>query len=165
MAVVAQGWKGPSFKDQNIPVDPVRCLIVGGVTKAIFEHRISAWGETGFAQRFLWCFYKLRNPRLIGDSIESGDPIELLTEKWGNSIAPIPFFLDDAHKSEIRDWVFRQPGTDAIPYSLLLKIAAVLRWHYERIPQRRGKDYHMTVLREFSLLFRDNEYAELDVEG
>jgi hypothetical protein len=160
MAVVAQGWSGPAFRDQTIPPDPARCLVIGGLTNGIVEHRMKDWEATGFADRFLWCYYKLQNPSIIGDAIEAQRPIEITSSAWGGLYSDLPFDLSVEDRKEIRTWVPDQPGRDKIPYNLLLKIAVVLRWRYESQPATRGQNYHMLVLREFSTMIR-GQFAEL----
>lgn len=162
MAVVSQGWTGPSFQDQRIPIDDVRCLVVGGLTKAVYEHRITEWQESGFAQRFLWCHYKLSNPFAIGDAIENQRKIDIVGEPWGYPEMQIPFELAKPDRERLRVLMRSQAGCDSTPYSLLLKIAAVLKWHYAQSQIKLQPDLHMRVLEEFALML-GSDYAEVEV--
>lgn len=164
-ALVAEGWKGIAGRDPRAANDRARCLVVGGMTKAVYQHHITRWeSEGGFAQRFLWVTYKMSFDDLtrIGDAIETQKLIDFGSEPWGEPRnGRIPFDLGDtdsehADRKVIRKMLGKQPGRDGIPFNLLLKIACVLRWHYEQFETTRGRNFHMQVLTEFESLLRHN---------
>jgi hypothetical protein len=158
-AMVEEGWTGSTQKDSRIAEAPIRLMIMGGMTKAMYDRKLSDWIDTGFARRFLWCHYKLEDPDAIGDAIEKQEKIPITgLANWPQaSRRSIPFKLDDRERREIRTWMKNQVGKDGSPYSLLLKIAVVLKWRNEKL---KKEDDHMKVLREFARLLQ-NKYAEV----
>lgn len=160
-ALIAEGWRGSSHDDPRMATTEARCLMIGGMTSNTYESRYKGWKDGGFLQRILWCHYMLRDPKSIGDAIEHQEPIDLGGEVWALPGAPIHFALDDAERKEIRKMIQAQ-ASETIPFSLLLKIACVLKWHYGKSPKTRGGNMHMRTLHEFARMLQ-NKYALLEV--
>jgi len=154
-SIVCEGWSGPPHQDQRAAIDEARSLVIGGMTKATYSHRLKAWMENGFAQRFLWVHYKLEDDSIIGDAIEHQEPIDLSGEVWTQPNGPIKYNLEPAEAAQIRRLVQSQPGGERLPYSLLLKIAVVLKWRYSKNAKFRNGAMHMKVLAEFSRLLQN----------
>lgn len=159
-AVVAQGWSAGSFESQDVVPDEARCLVVGGLTRTVYENKIKRWKENGFARRFLWCFYKLADATVIGNAIRDQRPIDIYGEVWPQVYSEIPFELEMSDRDEIRDLLTAQEGSDGTPYDLMMKIAVVLRWHYQKIGMAPRSRVHMAVIREFCRMC-GRGYAEL----
>lgn len=162
-SMVEEGWTGSTQKDSRIAEAPTRIMVLGAMTKGMYDKKLPDWIDTGFARRFLWCHYRLDDPDAIGDAIQQQKliPITGLANWPQASRRSIPFELDDKDRKEIRGWLRNQPGKDGSPYNLLLKIAVVLRWRNERL-KREGD--HMKVLREFSKTLQ-NRYADVSLNG
>lgn len=161
-SIVCEGWAGPPHEDQRAAKDEARSLLIGGMTKSTYSHRLQQWMESGFAQRFLWVHYKLQDDSIIGDAIERQEPIDLSGEMWTQPNGPIRWNLDERETAQIRVWVQNQPGGEKLPYSLLLKIAVVLKWRYQKSAKTRDQNMHMKVLGEFSKLLQ-NRYVMVHV--
>ena len=159
-SLVCEGWSGPPHEDQRAARDESRCLVIGGMTKSTYIARLKGWMENGFAQRFLWVHYRLEDDSLIGDAIENQEPIDLSGDIWIQPNGPIKFNLDAKEKSVIREWMANQPGNEKLPYSLMLKIACVLKWRYAK--SKRNNQLHMAVLEQFARLLQ-NRYAMISV--
>lgn len=104
MSLMAEGFRNPAFSDQRVNVLKARCTIIGGVTIKCYEDRISGWLDSGFARRFLWARYTLKNPEALEESIT----------KWKR------------HKSS-KDFTMKIP-VNSIPYILTEKQAKVVLW-------------------------------------
>jgi hypothetical protein len=163
-SLICEGWAGPPHEDQRAARDEARCLVIGGMTKSTYTHRLQLWMENGFAQRFLWVHYKLSDDSIIGDAIERQEPIDLSGEVWTQPNGPIKFNLAPEETSKIREWISNQPGGEKLPYSLLLKIACVLKWRYQKSKQTKDQGLHMKVLIEFKKLLQ-NRYIFVDVHS
>jgi hypothetical protein len=160
-SLTCEGWSGPPHEDQRAARDEARCLVIGGMTKSTYTARLQQWMENGFAQRFLWAHYKLSNDSIIGDSIESQEPIDLSGDMWTQPNGPIKFNLEKDETTTIRDWVSNQPGNEKLPFSLMLKIACVLKWRYNKSKTTKDKGLHMKVLGQFKKLLQ-NRYVFVD---
>jgi hypothetical protein len=161
-SLVCEGWAGPPHEDQRAARDEARCLVIGGMTKSTYTARLQQWMENGFAQRFLWAHYKLSDDSIIGDAIQSQEPIDLSGEVWTQPNGTIRFNLDREETMTIRGWVANQPGGEKLPFSLMLKIACVLKWRYAKSQRNRDKNLHMTILGQFKRLLQ-NRYVYVNV--
>lgn len=154
-SLICEGWSGPPHEDQRAARDESRCLVIGGMTKSTYTARLQQWMESGFAQRFLWVHYKLSDDSIIGDAIQNQEPIDLSGDVWTQPNGPIKFNLDDDECKIIREWVANQPGGEKLPYSLMLKMACVLKWRYSKSPRTKDKNMHMHVLGQFKRLLQN----------
>jgi hypothetical protein len=161
-SLTCEGWTGPPHEDQRAARDESRCLVIGGMTKSTYTSRLQKWMENGFAQRFLWLHYKLADDSLIGDSIQQQLPIDLSGDVWTQPNGPIQWNLSSSETTVIRKWIANQPGHEKLPYSLLLKIACVLKWRYSKSGKTRDTNLHMKVLGEFQRLLQ-NRYVLVTV--
>jgi hypothetical protein len=162
-SMVDEGWTGSTQRDTRIAEAPIRLLVMGGMTKAMYDKRLSGWIDSGFARRFIWCHYKLDDPAIIGNAIEQQTRIQIAPgTQWPQATRrSIPFKLDERDRRELRLMMKEQIGKDGTPYNLLLKVAVVLRWRAER--QKRKEYDHMKILRDFGRLLT-NKYAEVTVD-
>lgn len=158
-SIVCEGWSGPPHEDQRAARDEARSLVIGGMTKATYSSHLKQWMESGFAHRFIWCHYKLANESIIGDAIESQEPIDLSGQVWTQPNGEIKWNLTPQESNLIRNMIQNQPGGAKLPYALLLKIAVVLKWRYSK---SGGKTNHMYVLNEFSKLMQ-NQYVMVGI--
>lgn len=112
MGLMGEGFRNPAFSDQRVNVTKARCTIIGGITIKCYEKMLSEWIDSGFARRFLWTRYTLKNSDVLEESIS----------KWKR------YGLDG-------DFVMRVPN-GAIPYSLntiqAKDILYQLRHHHDR---------------------------------
>ena len=161
-SLACEGWSGPPHEDQRAARDEARCLIIGGMTKATYATKLKQWMESGFAQRFLWAHYKLEDNSIIGDAIAAQEPIDLSGEVWTQPNGPIKWNLENKEVSTIREWVSNQPGGERLPFSILLKMAVVLKWRYQKSSAKKDRNLHMKVLGQFKKLLQ-NRYVFVTV--
>jgi hypothetical protein len=113
MSLMGEGFRNPAFSDQRVNVTKARCTIVAGITIKCYERMQSDWIDSGFARRFLWSRYTLKNSELLEDSIA----------KWKR------------HQLD-GDFVMRIPNAGFIPYCLnnveAKRILYQLRYHVDR---------------------------------
>lgn len=163
-SVTAEGWTGPSYGDARLPKEEARSLVIGGMTFSTYQARFKEWKEGGFLARFLWAMFRLRNSKALGDAVERQVKIGLGGGAWSFPDRQLRFNREGLNANErriVREFIQAQPsGSEAIPYSLLLKIGCVLKWHYG---ERKEPDLHMDVMREFSNMLQ-NHVATLEVE-
>jgi hypothetical protein len=69
MSLMGEGYRNPAFSDQRVNVMKARCTIIAGITIKCYESRLSNWIDTGFARRFLWSRWTIKNPDLLEDAI------------------------------------------------------------------------------------------------
>lgn len=161
-SLVCEGWSGPPHEDQRAARDEARCLVIGGMTKSTYTARLKSWMENGFAQRFLWVHYKLLDDSIIGDAIATQEPIDLSGDLWTQPNGPIKWNLEPHETTTIREWCANQPGSEKLPYSLMLKIACVLKWRYQKSFKTKDQNMHMKVLGQFKKLLQ-NRYVFVSV--
>jgi hypothetical protein len=161
-SLVCEGWSGPPHEDQRAARDEARCLVIGGMTKSTYTARLQQWMENGFAQRFLWAHYKLADDSIIGDAIEHQEPIDLSGDLWTQPNGPIKFNLEQSETLQIREWIANQPGGEKLPFSLMLKMACVLKWRYNKSTKTKDQNLHMKVLGQFKKLLQ-NRYIYVTV--
>ena len=115
MGLMGEGFRNPAFSDQRVNVTKARCTIIGGITIKCYEKMISEWIDSGFARRFLWARYTLKNSELLEEAIAM----------WRRHT------LDG-------DFIMRVPTSGVIPYCLTTKEAKEvlyqLRFHHDRKP-------------------------------
>jgi hypothetical protein len=132
------------------------------MTKATYATKLKQWMESGFAQRFLWAHYKLEDNSIIGDAIAAQEPIDLSGEVWTQPNGPIKWNLENKEVSTIREWVSNQPGGERLPFSIMLKMAVVLKWRYQKSSAKKDRNLHMKVLGQFKKLLQ-NRYVFVTV--
>ena len=69
MSLTGEGFRNPAFADQRAHVMKARCTIVAGITIKCYEDRLSGWIDSGFARRFLWSRWTIKNPDLLEDAL------------------------------------------------------------------------------------------------
>lgn len=130
MALSGEGFRNPAFSDQRVSVLKARCTILGGVTIKCYEDRISAWLDNGFARRFLWSKYSIKNP----------DKLEEALTQWkraninGDFLLKMPtniirHCLSSGQAKRVL-WELRFQHDRKIPFILAQRIISVLMWKY-----------------------------------
>lgn len=143
-AMVEEGFTTASFEDQRRQSIVAYCMVIGAMTDSFHRAKFTEWMSSGFARRFLHCFYRLENNSALMDSVEKWEPIVMsgIQRKWpSNRIIPKPKMTPDETKM-IRAALKFQPG-ETTPYQLLIRIYSVLRWKY---PQSQATD----IFKDFS---------------
>lgn len=69
MGLMGEGFRNPAFSDQRINVTKARCTVIAGITIKCYEKMLSEWLDSGFARRFLWSRYSLKNSEMLEEAI------------------------------------------------------------------------------------------------
>ena len=141
MSLTGEGFRNPAFSDQRVNVMKARCTIIGGVTIKCYEDKISEWIDSGFARRFLWLRYVVKNPDVMEDAIcnwkrhtlsHNGDFTFKLP---GNKL--IPHILSYKQAQEVR-YQLRFQHDRKLPLIMAQRIISVLTWKHG---EKAGWDY------------------------
>ncbi len=152
-ALTDEGFKSASFEpggESNRVIQArARALVLAATTPAFYRANLGEWTSNGFARRFIFCVYTMRDPDIMVESIMNENPIELrnmevaLPANLSIEMGPVP---TSAEQAMFRRMLRNQAGEE-VPLVLLRKIHAVLRWRYRRLG---GKDQSMEILEEFA---------------
>lgn len=149
-SIIDEGWAQPSYNDSRTQGSKARCLVMGAFTPDLVNRKMTEWNASGFLRRTLFSYYELDDPHLLMDSVVTGSLVEFDT-----TIIPMPAgrLIHDTttpvERRELQKYMkYHYAGPAAtVPFQLLCKICAVLKWHYARL--KKGKDYHMHIMHDF----------------
>lgn len=68
MALAEEGFRRASFEPQTPTVTPAHAVIIGGMTTAFYDEKIHEWEGSGFARRFVWARYVVKNIEIIEEA-------------------------------------------------------------------------------------------------
>jgi hypothetical protein len=149
MQMVSEGHIGASWEDSRHRKFSTRCAVFAAMPNAFFERRAPIWEDNGFLRRFLWVFYRFKNPYLLTESLV----------KWqrarvnGKLVVPqvpmdeIEDTATEVERRELLSMLKYQPGPHETQLVLWARALSALRWHYKRIGDPRNA---MDTMREFS---------------
>lgn len=130
MSLMGEGWRNPAFSDQRVDVLKARCTILGGITIKCYEEKISEWIDSGFARRFLWSKFTLKNPELLEESISKWKRFELdgdfILKLPANKI---PHTLTDNQGTKVL-YQLRFQNDRKLPQMMAQRIISVLCWKH-----------------------------------
>lgn len=113
MGLMGEGFRNPAFSDQRINVTKARCTIIGGITHKCYERMYPGWIDCGFARRFMWSRYTIKNPEMLEEAIT----------QWRRHT------LDG-------DFIMRIPTSGVIPHCVrreqAKQVLYQLRFHHDR---------------------------------
>jgi hypothetical protein len=128
MSLMGEGFRNPAFSDQRIHVLKARCTIIGGVTIKCYENMISAWIDSGFARRFLWARYTVKNPEALEASIVQWKRHQLngdFVMRVPKNLIPHTLTKNQAEKVL---WQLRFQHDRKLPFIVAQRIISVLIW-------------------------------------
>ena len=131
MSLMGEGFRNPAFSDQRVNVTKARCTIIGGVTIKCYENKLSEWIDSGFARRFLWARYSVKNTELMEESITRWKRHQLdgdFIYKIPNA-NKIPYCMDEKEAKTIQYQLRFQPDRK-LPLITALRIVSVLCWKH-----------------------------------
>lgn len=148
-AMVEEGFGHAAFEDKNAFVRVAKAMMIGALAEAKCRRRYPEWKESGFARRFLWCHFMLKNPRALSDAIRDWMPIEFCAEEVPDIPADsIPWIQPTpAEADRLRILIENQDG-QTTPYVLMQKILCVLKWRYRALGPKASKKA-MEVIEDF----------------
>lgn len=164
-ALVDEGFTRTATEDSRMQTMPARCLVVAGMTSAMYLKRFSGWQDSGFVRRFLWCQFRLKNPERILEAIHHWKPLDFQRGRvfFVPVGATIPYELAERESIALSKLV-RHQGSPEIPFLLLKKIACVLKWRDSQASSGRkskaAASTYMEVLTDFGECLR-REGAEV----
>lgn len=134
MGLMGEGFRNPAFSDQRVNVTKARCTIVSGITIKCYEKNISEWIDSGFARRFLWSRYVLKNPDVLEEAISKWKKYNLNGDfimRIPKTLIPYSLSEDEAKKVlyQLRHQVDRK-----LPYITAQRIISVLVWKHGKVP-------------------------------
>ena len=133
----------------------MRASVFGAMTPAFATRKHPFW-EEGFHRRFLWAHLAMENEEILLDYLTAGKQADLDVRPI---VEPperfIPNTLDYADRSFVRTLLSSQKafGPNHTRFTFLCRTAAVLKWHYHRINNKR--DWKVT-LKAFSVCLSEN---------
>lgn len=131
MSLAAEGWRNPAFSDQRANVMKARCTIVAGVTIKCYEDRLSGWLDSGFARRFLWSKWTIKNPDLLEDALAKWKRHTLNSENFTFKmpVHTIPHCLTNEQARVVLHQLRFQPDRK-LPFIFAQRLISVLCWKH-----------------------------------
>jgi hypothetical protein len=157
-ALAGEGFATASFErvSRNVIQQKARALVLGACTHAFYRQHLAEWEETGFARRFLFSVFRLKNPDIVLERVLKDNPIELIYSRVN---IPANLVIEAKITEEDERLVTSALGKqqEAIPALLLRRILAVLRWRFQRMKKadRSAKiieDFAQSLSKEGALL-------------
>jgi len=163
-AMVEEGFGHAAFEDKSVFVRQAKCLVIGALVEDSYSRHYPTWKKDGFARRFLWSHYILKDRNALIQSIGNWKPLVLSEEDLplipGDSI---PWTVTKPEARECLRMISTQEGTST-PFVLVQKILCVLKWRYRNMGSA-GVDRAMTVLKDFGQsLNKDKGGAILELD-
>lgn len=149
-AMVAEGFTSLAFQEQQICRARARAMVFGAVTPSLIEEKWRHWDGSGFARRFMFPLYTLRNPDVIIESVIRQKLIDL-----GRGVMPvprnktIPFDATEAEGDRLHFLLRYQPG-QVIQLQVLQKVLSVLKWHYRETGSAAPARQAMATIEDFA---------------
>lgn len=160
-----EGFRLTNWESQNLTVKEARAFVVGAMPTNFYQKRWGEWTQSGWARRFIWCHFQLKNVEVIMDAIDKWQPLD-----FGKLIfaAPasgaIPFSVTEDESTFLRGILrHTDAGYEAVPFILLKKIMSVLKWRYSELGPRRAANTARAIMEDFAECLRG--VADLEVEG
>lgn len=148
-AMTEEGFKHASFEDSRTFMREAKCLVVGAVVESFYRKMYGAWIDSGFARRFLWCHFRLKDPDVLMRSIINWQPI-VIGDNGHLPVLPygkIPWSVTSEELRVLAKLIFTQPGKTT-PHILAAKILCVLKWYFRKHDNPAGEA--MNVFRDFA---------------
>lgn len=130
MSLTGEGYRNPAFSDQRINVTKARCTVVAGITIKCYETRLSNWIDTGFARRFLWSRWTIKNPDVMEASIVQWKRHNLNGDfNLKIPVNPIPYALEPIKAKQIL-YDLRFQHDRKLPFIFAQRLISVLCWKH-----------------------------------
>lgn len=132
-AMVDEGFKHGTSQDSRMVVRVAKCFVAAGMTHQLYKAKYTMWLDSGFARRFLWCHYVLRDRQAIVRAIHKWEPIEIVPDMIIFGLPQgkvIPYDLTEKESGHIAK-ILRYYTEIETPFILLKKIACVLKWRHK----------------------------------
>lgn len=152
MALVDEGMRNPAFSDQRTHVIAARCAVIGGMTIKFSEARFSDWLDNGFARRFLWSKYSIKNIEKLEQALTQWKRAEI----DGHFIvkvprANIPYKLSENEAKRVL-WQLRFQPDRKVPFIVAQRIICVLLWKFPTTGWDIWNDFAQSLGKDEALL-------------
>lgn len=128
-----EGFFHTSMEDSRTIVLPAKAAILTKMTQKFYMTKYSDWIDNGFARRFIWCVYRLKDPEVIEESIHKWRKITFTSAKEFITKMPnakIPMSCTEEESRTIRRMLNWQRAGIETPLIALKKILSVLKWKF-----------------------------------
>lgn len=138
-AITGEGFRRANWEDSRMTVIPARSFVLGSMTTRFYTMHYSDWLDDGFARRFIWCHFRLKNTEAIMDAIEKNTRLDFGSTNGFNPRIPtdkrgIDFKVTKEEAQLIRHLLRHQPGRE-IGFSILQKALSALKWKFQKEPK------------------------------
>lgn len=131
MALADEGFRNPAFSDQRTHVVAARCTIIGAITIDCYEAKWPQWLNSGFARRFLWSKFSLKNSDKIEQSYVQWKKAELDGDFYPKipRSGKIPHKLTESEAQKVL-YQLRFQCDRKLPFLVAQRIISVLLWKF-----------------------------------
>lgn len=146
-AMVDEGFRAPSFKNQQMARLSAHCVVLAGITEEFREERFKKWNDSGFNRRFIWPLIRLANPELLDIAADTWRAIDFRVRYLPGIPASgrIPNQTRAPERARLRSYLKYQPGpTHTTQAHILTRMLAVMKWWY-RLEGRPGGTANTTL--------------------
>jgi hypothetical protein len=163
--MAGEGFRGANFEPQNIVVKEARALIVGAMPPKLYRRKWNEWKDSGWSRRFLWCHFQLLDPEIIMEAIDRWTPIDFGRVIYAApATGTVPFTISQDESAYIRNILRRtKNGYESIPFVLLKKILAVLKWRHAEKGARTAARMSMEFMEDFSECLKGTAELQIDM--
>ncbi len=134
MSLTGEGYRQGGFFDQRVNVLKSRVTVVAGITLKCYEKKIADWLDSGFARRFLFSRFRVKNPDKMEEALARWKRAQLDNDFYmrvPHSGKTIPYALNEKQATKVL-WELRFQHDRKIPYILAQRIISVLAWKHPR---------------------------------
>lgn len=157
MALAEEGFRRASFEPQTPTVTAAHSVIIGAMTSQFYDEKIHEWEGSGFARRFVWVRYVVKNIEVIEEA-QFQNRLAILSKKFDARIPVnhfIPFSLGETeikHLKHLTRHIMYKSGGCIV---MLEKLYCALIWKF-------GKKKGTEIMDDFGpCLYGDGGVLEL----
>jgi hypothetical protein len=160
-----EGWRAANWENQNMTLRDAKCLIVGAMPPSFYARKWGGWNAGGWSRRFIWCHFQLADTEIIMESIDRWQPLDLGRMVYSvPASASIPFTVTQDESRMIRNVLRRtKAGYEAVPFQLLKKIFAVIKWRYSEMGTTAAKKKALEILFDFAQCLQGVADLQIDL--
>jgi hypothetical protein len=145
--LVDEGFSNMSFQDQRMLGQiEAHALVVGGLVNTCYQKKFSKWDDEGFARRFIWSSFQLKDPGILTQAIHNWERLEFESRAPIRPQNKIKMTVTKEESKALMD-MMRQQHCEATPYALMKKILAALKWKFHRSDEQKRP---MQIMKDFA---------------
>lgn len=130
-AFTDEGFTRNNFQDPRMQATTAYCVVMGAMTESFYSQHFTEWVNDGFARRFLWVVFDVKNINKAVNAILDHKLVQMdgIPRRYPGE-GEIPFDLDSSEKRYILGLLREQRG-QTTPTLLLSKMYCVLVWKHK----------------------------------